>query len=97
MSSWSRRQVIAGVAAALMAPALPTRAATPMVLKAGGTGSMLALLGHVGAAMAAETAGLRLMVVPSLGSSGGIKAVTAGAIDLALTGRPPKAEEIAAH
>lgn len=96
MSSWSRRQVMGGVAAAVMTPGLPVRAATPIALKVGGTGSMLALLGHVGAAMAAETPGLRLMVVPSLGSSGGIKAVAAGAIDLALTGRPPKAEEAAA-
>ena len=86
----------AGVVTRRQVLALSAGAATPVVLKVGGTGSMVALLGHVGDAMSAETAGLRLMVVPSLGSSGGIKAVVAGAIDLALTGRPPKPEETAA-
>ena len=41
----------------------------------------------------AERPGVTVEVVPSLGSSGGIKALLAGAIDVALSGRPLKDEE----
>jgi phosphate transport system substrate-binding protein len=36
---------------------------------------------------------VEIVLVPSLGSAGGIKALAAGAIDVALSGRPVKDEE----
>ncbi|MFO1219506.1 MAG: substrate-binding domain-containing protein [Burkholderiaceae bacterium] len=66
-----------------------TRPASPVLI--GGTGSGLAPVHSV-------AAGLRLGVsfVPNLGSGGGIKALQAGAVDLALSARPASDAERAA-
>lgn len=54
----------------------------------GGTGTGLAPLHRL-----AETLQLNLRSVPNLGSGGGINAVAAGAIDIALSARPPSEAE----
>jgi|SRR6185369_10198373 len=64
-------------------------------LRMGGTGSALGLLQDVGAAFgsAAES---KIDIIPALGSSGAIRALTDGKLDLAVSARPLKPEEAAA-
>ena len=57
------------------------------ILRVGGTGAALEMVRHLGSA-SNRWSGSRLDIVPNLGSSGGIKAAAAGAIDLAVSGRP---------
>lgn len=71
------------------APSAPT-------LRVGGTGSALGTIRLLGEAIARHDPGFRLTVVPNLGSGGGLRALQAGAIDLALISRPLKPEESAA-
>jgi phosphate transport system substrate-binding protein len=56
-------------------------------LKIGGTGAAIAAITMVGAAFHQEHPGVRFVFPPSLGSSGGIKAVIAGALDVGLNSR----------
>ncbi len=58
------------------------------ILKIGGTGAALATINQVAAAFEKKHAGVRFVIPPSLGSTGGIKAVIAGALDLGLSSRP---------
>jgi len=62
-------------------------------LRIGGTGMGLAAMNHVGHHLATLYPNFKFKVLPSLGSSGGIQALTAGAIDIAITGRALKAKE----
>lgn len=71
--------------------ALPVYANEKM--KFGGTGSGLELVRQLGNQYAKQHQGHDILVVPSLGSTGGIKALQAGALDLAITARPVKPEE----
>ena len=80
--------LVAFVAAASAAPA------TGETLKLGGTGTATELLKRLGAVFKADS-GVEVVVVPSLGSSGAIRAVIDGALDLAVTGRALKPEEAA--
>ncbi len=57
-------------------------------LALGGTGMALAAMRVVGQAFVAKQPDFMLQVTPSLGTSGGIAAVSAGAIDFALVARP---------
>lgn len=58
----------------------------------GGTGSATELLRHLGATFGKETEfGVR--VVPSLGSTGGLRALGDGVLDLAVSGRPLTPQE----
>ena len=66
-----------------------SRAAGPVLL--GGTGSGVAVLRRVLDGQAAP-----LSVVPNLGSGGGLKALAAGQLDLAIASRRPNAAERAA-
>jgi len=61
--------------------------------KIGGTGGGLGTMKRLATLFEQENPGLVIDVLPSLGSSGGIKAVAAGAIDLAISSRPPKDKE----
>jgi len=92
-----RRRALAVIAgAALLAPASAGRA-QPAALRAGGTGSALGAMRMVADALARrQGAGDVLALVPNLGTSGALKALQAGAIDLAFVARPLKAEESAA-
>ena len=56
--------------------------------KIGGSGAALGTMQLIGGAFTAANRDIRVTIVPSLGSGGGIKAVVAGAIDLAVTSRP---------
>lgn len=62
-------------------------------IKIGGTGGALATMEMLGQAYAAAHPGTKVTVLPSLGSSGGIKAVRAGAIDVGVSSRPLKQKE----
>jgi phosphate transport system substrate-binding protein len=62
-------------------------------IKIGGTGSGLELVRQLGNLYAKQHQNLDILVVPSLGSTGGIKALQAGALDLAISARPVKPEE----
>jgi len=57
-------------------------------LKIGGAGSALGSMKLLAAAFEKKNPGIKVTVLASLGSVGGIKAVSKGAIDIGLTGRP---------
>jgi phosphate transport system substrate-binding protein len=60
----------------------------------GGTGAATAFLQQLSSAFTARTS-TQLEVIPSLGSTGGLRAASEGALDIAVSGRPLKQEEIA--
>lgn len=62
-------------------------------LRIGGTGSALGTMQLLARQFGASHPDIRVKIVPSLGSGGGIKAVAAGAIDLAVSSRPIDAAE----
>ena len=88
----SRFRTMAMVAAVLSAT---IGIAAAQEIKAAGTGTALEMLRQVGAAFSAMS-GVKVQVLPSLGSSGAIGALKDGVIDLAVSARPLKAEEEAA-
>lgn len=89
-----RRAVPAVVASVLATPILAPRA-EEAVLRAGGTGMVLAAMRRLGALYAALHPGRSVEFLPSLGTGGGIRAVLARAIDLGLLARPLLPEEAA--
>lgn len=62
-------------------------------LKVGGTGSALGTMKILAGAFQATRPDTQIVVVPALGSSGSIKAVAAGVLDIGLSGRPLKPAE----
>ncbi len=62
-------------------------------LKIGGTGAAIATITQVAAAFQKKHPEVRFVFPPSLGSAGGIKAVSAGALDVGLNSRPLTAAE----
>jgi phosphate transport system substrate-binding protein len=81
---------LAVLAAALLC-AGPARAED--VIKVSGTGSALGAVERVARAYEAVTPGVKVQVLPSLGTSGAIKAVAGRAIDVGIAGRPLNDEE----
>ena len=71
--------------------ALP--AAHAETLRIGGTGAATVLMERLGAAFAAGEPGTDVVVIPGLGSSGGIAATVDGALDIAVSARPLKPAE----
>ena len=65
-------------------------------LRIGGTGVALGGMRILGASFMKEHPDTQIEVLPSLGSSGGIKALLAGAVDIAVSSRALKGEERAA-
>lgn len=63
------------------------------VIRIGGTGGALGGMKEVAKAFGKRHPEITITFVPSLGSSGGIKAVLAGALDLALSSRPLSDDE----
>lgn len=63
------------------------------VLKMGGVGSVLGSMKLVAEAFEKSNPGIKVQILPSLGSTGGIKAVSNGAIDIGLSGRHLKEDE----
>ena len=74
---------------------LAVGAAQAEVLRVGGTGTATALMQSLGAAYA-EGRDERIVVVPSLGTKGAIRAVIDGKLDIAVSARPLTPEEQAA-
>ena len=62
-------------------------------MKIGGTGFGLGVMKKLAQAFDNAHPGDTIQVLPSLGSSGGIKALTQGVLDLAISGRPLKETE----
>lgn len=73
---------------------LPSSADT---IKVGGTGSGLGIMKILADAYQLSHPDTRILIIPSLGSSGGIKATEAGALDIGLSGRQMKASERRPH
>ena len=69
-------------------------AAIADTLKVGGTGSALGTMKILADAYRASRPDTQIVVVPALSSSGGIKAVAAGALDIGLSGRLLKPAEL---
>ena len=85
-----------GAIAALLAfPLMAGNGAAAETLRAGGTGSALGLLRQVGAEFtsAAET---KIDTIPALGSSGAVRALADGKLDIAVLARPLTADQAAA-
>lgn len=59
----------------------------------GGTGGGVGIAKLLAAGFAQHASGIEVEVLPSLGSSGGIRALTAGDVQLAISGRPLKPKE----
>lgn len=87
-----RASVGAGVALALCAAV----SAHAEDLRIGGTGAALGTMQRLAAAYASSHPELKITVLPNMGSSGAIKAVLAGAIELGVSSRPLSAIEIQA-
>lgn len=86
------RAVALAVCACLAATAPARPAAAGEAIRVGGTGSATELLHRLGAAFKAES-GVDVEIIPSLGSSGAIRALGDGALDLAVAGRDLKPQE----
>ena len=82
--NWLSTMVI--VALLLAVGALPATAGT--VLKVGGTGSALGAMKQLAELYEKNHPGTKIHILPSLGSTAGIKAALGGGIDLALASRP---------
>lgn len=74
------------------AEAAPAAPAT-VTLRIGGTGSALGGMHLLARAFMEERPDIHVVVLPSLGSGGGLKALAAGKIDLSLSARPLKEAE----
>ena len=82
-----------GIIAALWLCLVPSPAnAEPAELRAGGTGATTELLHRLAAEFDKET-GYRTQVVASLGTTGGLRALADGYLDVAVAGRALKPEE----
>lgn len=67
--------------------------ATADTVRVGGTGSALVTMKILADAYRASRPDTQVVIVPALGSSGSIKAVAAGELDIGLSGRPLKPAE----
>ncbi len=72
---------------------LPSASHAGEVIKIGGMGSGLGVMKILGDAFEKKYAGTEVQVLPSLGSTGGIRAVAKGAIDIGVSARPLKDDE----
>ncbi len=91
-----RLLVAAPAAGALLLLACFGARAGEEVLLVSGTGTALGTLGLLSAAFESANPGHRIQVLPSVGSSGAVAAVTKGALDVAISGRPLTPSETAA-
>lgn len=63
------------------------------VIRIGGSGTGTGVMKKLAASFEKSNPGITVKVMPSLGSSGGIKALMGGALDIALSARPLKDDE----
>ncbi len=68
---------------------LTGNASAETTVRIGGTGGALGTMRRLGEAFRKSEPGCTVSVLPSLSSTGGIKALLEGAIDIAVTARPP--------
>ena len=87
---WSGRAI---VLAAAIFTLLATATATAEEIKIGGTGNALGAMQLLGVAFGQQNPDMKVTVLPSLGSSGAVKAVPKGAIDIGLSSRPLTEDE----
>jgi phosphate transport system substrate-binding protein len=73
----------------------PPVTSTQVVLKISGSGSATAILAALQSAFEADTPGYHVNVLPGSGTSGGVKGVIQGVLDVAAMVRPPQDEEAA--
>lgn len=83
---------VLGVVCAVMCLA-PQGGLAAEVVRVGGTGMALAALRLAGDRLAAQDSAIRVEVLTSLGTPGGLRALSEGAIDVAVTGRSLAAQE----
>jgi len=87
---WMTAWLISGVVVCALSP---TRAVAAVPIKVGGTGAALRSMQTLAEAFQESHPGATLVVVAGLGSRGGKRALVAGAIDMAISADPLKAEE----
>jgi phosphate transport system substrate-binding protein len=92
MSPWAKTHLNICIMAIMMFLALPT-AVLAQTVRVGGTGFGLGVVKLLAEAFEKSHAGIKIQVAPSLGSTGGIKALLDGSLDIALSGRPPTEAE----
>jgi phosphate transport system substrate-binding protein len=88
--SWSTKPRFSLVIAALLGL---TNASWADTLRMGGTGAATAFLPELFAVFERSEA-IKLKVIPSLGTSGGLRALADGVLDIAVSGRSLKPEEL---
>lgn len=94
-SKQSRRQTLKLIASTpFIASAGTAHAFSGNPLRVGGTGSANELLNALGREFQKLAPNARLSLVPGLGSGGGIQATRDNALDLSVSGRPLKPEEL---
>ncbi len=81
--------VLAAAYAFLLGLAVPGAASASEPVRVGGTGAALGAISRLGEQAAASQPDLRIEVMASLGSRGGARAITDGAIDIAVLQRSP--------
>jgi phosphate transport system substrate-binding protein len=87
-----RPRLTVRLAAALLASASPALAAE---VRISGTGTALGPMARLARAFEAANPDVTVRLLPSVGSSGAAKAVAAGALEIGLSGRPLRPDEVA--
>jgi phosphate transport system substrate-binding protein len=77
----------------LVAALLPTPLLAQETIRIGGTGTGLGTITLLAAAFQKKHPEIKIRIMPSIGSSGAIKATAQGALDIGLNGRPLTNEE----
>ena len=92
LSTLDKRISIGFVAAVWLGGSLSAAMADMDILRIGGTGSAMAAVKRLGE-LCFEDGNIKIELIPGLGSSGGIRALSDGVIDVAVSGRPLRPEE----
>lgn len=92
MSKYFPKKIVCILALMSVSAVLPTYGFTA-TLKLGGTGAGLGVMKLLAEAYKKHAPDTTIEILPSIGSSGGIKAVAAGAIDIGISSRPLKDDE----
>ncbi len=87
------RAIVLFLAGLISASANSADLVAPARIRIGGSGGAIATMQILGKTFTKTHPNVSVVVVPSLGSGGGIKAMLAGAIDLAISGRALKDTE----